>query len=413
MRSIKFFQRSILTFFALFAILSTTSCASGTKPFGVIFTRADSENGLDTYMDIYKITDNTQGQIEQLTFTPTIGEYYFFASPDGTTLVFRTEWYSAFDEPESELALEIPRSVYMLDTVTKKLTNITDLLADDKYHVVMKDFSMDWSLDQKQFMVIENKETDDKFESFLKFMDVDGKNRKEISIPNAGEPLSFVQSAKWSPDGKKILLMQGFGILTKARMTNPGDALLVYDIESKDIKKLTNYTDACTQAKWSPNSQQIVMSCSFEPVIPDGPDGRGPDTIRIFDIAKPDQAYEHIGFSPCYDPSWSPNGKQIVFVCDKGPQPQGPFDKTPPKKGLFVVNANGTEFREVDLGDLGNLPGRIFDPTWTPDGTQIVYVAGAENYQTQIYSINLDGSNQVMLTKEEASYRVISVYPVP
>ena len=34
---------------------------------------------------------------------------------------------------------------------------------------------------------------------------------------------------------------------------------------------------------------------------------------RILDAEHPGQPYERIGFSPCYDPSWSPDGKKIVF----------------------------------------------------------------------------------------------------
>ena len=395
MRSFKISRISTFMLLSLFAIFSVTSCASGTKPFGVIFTREDSNE----HLDIYKISDNAQGKIEQLTFTPTIGEFIHSASPDGTVIVFLTERYGASDNTPSDLAIERPRAAYMLDTVTKELTDITAVV-DDDYRIIAYDFSMDCSPDQKQFMVVKSKKVDDKLEIFLKFMDYEGKNRKEVSVPIAGD-LSAFQSAKWSPDGRKILLVQ-LPIGVEAESANPDWALLVYEVESKNIKQLTSYADDCAQEKWSPNSQQIVVSCSKKPLNSGMPDTSGSETIRIFNVENPGQTYGYGGFSSCYHPSWSPDGTKIVFVCEKMPK----------QTGIFIFNADGSGFREMNLGNAASLI--IFrNPTWSPDGTQIVYVAGAGNYQTQIYSINLDGSNQVMLTKEEASYRVRSVYPVP
>lgn len=379
-----------LLFQYMLIFLILTGCASKPSRFGVVFT--------NNHLDIYQIPDNTQSKVEQLTFTPTIGEYGSLVSKGGDKIVFEAG-YTALDENTSELDIEKSQHVYLLDTSSKKLIDITNIL-EDKYAQVGPDFFMDWSPDQKQFMVIANEGGGYEIKSFLEFVDLDGKNRKQIFIPTTGRTPSLIQTAKWSPDAEKVVLTQGV-IGVKQQWENPGSAILIYDIESGKLTQLTDYKDGCLPGRWSPTSQQIVATCSYSP--PYNAEGvSGPETVRILDIDKPGQPYEHIAFSSCYDPSWSPDGKQIVFVCDKGTD----------QAGLFIINSDGNGIREVKLGDLGT-PAVLKNPTWSPDGTQIVYVAGNDSEHTNIYSVHPDGSNNYPLTSQEDFYSVISVYPLP
>ncbi|GEM_PF-5713714 len=83
-------------------------------------------------------------------------------------------------------------------------------------------------------------------------------------------------------------------------------------------------------------------------------------------------------------PSWSSNGKQIVFVSSKENNDD-----------LFVINADGSGLRQ-----LTNTPERETEPTWSPDGTLIAYVR-KEGYlflDSHIYSITLDGRQVRQLT---------------
>jgi len=384
----KFTKKILLLFQYMLIFLILTGCTSKSSRFGVIFT--------NNHLDIYRIPDNTQSKVEQLTFTPTIGEYGLLVSKNGDKIVFSTDFFSSLEIKPSELAIEELRHIYLLDTASKKLIDITNVL-ENKYAQVGPDFFMDWSSDQKQFMVIIDEGGGYEIKSFLEFMDLDGKNRKQIFIPTTGKIPSLIQTAKWSPDAEKVVLTQGV-IGVKQQWENPGIAILIYDIESGKLTQITDYKDGCLPRGWSPTSQQIVATCSYSP--PYNAEGiSGPDTVRIFDIEKPDQPYEHIAFSPCYDPSWSPDGKQLAFVCDKG------SDLT----GLFIANSDGNGIREVKLGNFVVLK----EPTWSPDGTQIVYVAGSDYEHTNIYLVYPDGSNNHPLTNQEAYYSIVSVYPLP
>ncbi len=74
-------------------------------------------------------------------------------------------------------------------------------------------------------------------------------------------------------------------------------------------------------------------------------------------------------------PSWSPDGKWIVFSADD--LSYGVIGK----EDLYIVGSDGTGLRRLTYG------GYSLDPTWSPDGQWIAYVA---NYS--IYLIHPDGS---------------------
>ncbi|HEY9152933.1 MAG TPA: hypothetical protein VIN60_08625, partial [Anaerolineales bacterium] len=284
----------------------------------------------------------------------------------------------------SELATEELRHIYLLDTASKKLVDITNILT--KYSMVGDWFNMDWSPDQKQFVVIDGG---------LELMNFDGTNKKDISIPSLGENPN-IKYGEWSPDGKKLALILGNSPETPQ---HHGLALLIYDLGSGKISQLADYAEGCYIVKWSPTAQQVAATCAD--TIP-YTDMVGPDTVRIFSTENPGQPYEHLAMSTCYDPSWSPDGKQLAFACDKGTN----------QTELFIINSDGNGIRDVKLGNLGS-PAFIRYPVWSPDGTQIIYEAGTDYQHTNIYSVNIDGSNNHPLTHQTDGYQIVAVYPVP
>ena len=71
-------------------------------------------------------------------------------------------------------------------------------------------------------------------------------------------------------------------------------------------------------------------------------------------------------------PSWSPDGKQLVFTtpCDGN-------QELYPGAALFTINADGT-----NLTPLPSVFGGDFDPAWSPDGKKIAFTSIRDNGRT-------------------------------
>lgn len=376
-------KRILIFLLCLFGITALTNCAPKSNRFGVVFT--------NDYADIYRIPDNTKREVEQLTYTPNVGEYPFLVSKNGEKIIFEVGLTGNAEERQ--------QNVYVLDTSSKEITNITNVFTT--YAMVSHDFSADWSPDEKQFVTVDYGGSGYEIESFLALIDFNGENRREIPIPTPKDIPSLIQSAEWSPDGKKFVLTRGV-IGLEQQQQNPGSAILVYYLESGNLVQITDYLDGCLPRGWSPDSKKIVTTCS--PNFPYMNENASflPETVRIFDVENPGQPYEHIAFTSCENPSWSPDGKQIAFVCNKDEN----------HKGLFIVNSDGNGIHEIKLGSSGN-PAVLNTPIWSPDGKQIVYVAGDDYKQTNIYSIYLDDSSNHILTNQDDVYRLVAVYSSP
>jgi TolB protein len=106
--------------------------------------------------------------------------------------------------------------------------------------------------------------------------------------------------------------------------------------------------------------------------------------------------------SDCIEaPSYSPDGKLIAFdarwgsvECEPYPAPPEPLS---PAKNIFIMSASGGEVRQVTKEPHVE----DSDPGFSPSGDQIVFSRSA-NRQTQIYTINTDGSGLHQLTTGRA-----------
>ena len=77
------------------------------------------------------------------------------------------------------------------------------------------------------------------------------------------------------------------------------------------------------------------------------------------------------------DPSWSPDHSKIVFTTGRG---------------ILIMNADGSGLRGL-TGVQGDR-----EPSFTPDGQKVVFVEDAAK-QSDIVSVNLDGSNRQVLLR--------------
>ena len=95
-------------------------------------------------------------------------------------------------------------------------------------------------------------------------------------------------------------------------------------------------------------------------------------------------------------PSWSPDGSQLVFISPclrRVDSPRESYTDT----SLFLINADGTGLKQ-----LTNVPGADFEPDWSPDGKQIAFTSIREGNK-EIYLLDVDSLAAIRLTQPDVN----------
>jgi hypothetical protein len=197
-------------------------------------------------------------------------------------------------------------------------------------------------------------------------------------------PDMFLGCALWSPDDAR-LACEGFGL---------SDPSLngIYTVRSSDGGDLQRVTvnpggDDCP-SDYSPSGNRIVFTRESETtprtVYTVRPDGSG---LRQISPAG-------LNVNLC-NGSWSPQGNEILLSAH-----QPSFDY---HSSMWVLHANGTGLRRIPAPDCGGLnadPAGVgcFNPSWSPDGTKIVFGRQVDDQPRDIYTVNADGSGLFQVT---------------
>lgn len=156
----------------------------------------------------------------------------------------------------------------------------------------------------------------------------------------------------WSPDRQWIAF---------ARSDGTGLYKLAFMNVSSRAVMVQGGNASCYQPTWSPNGTQVVFVCHDE--------ARRTQTLRRADFSNGEiRNVSAVTSAPANAdyPDWSPTGEWIAF---SGYYPQGDG------LGVFIVHPDGTSRRKVST-----FPDRAFQgPSWSPDGERLVYAAACGN----------------------------------
>ena len=222
-------------------------------------------------------------------------------------------------------------------------------------------------------------------------------NTSDLFVMKAdgSEQMSLVRgsSATWSPDSKKISFHGSASGTARPINLLPGAATTDSDIFVMNVddflkkrarpKNITNNPAAIDDdPDWAPSGNQIIFTSH---AVTDNTDNHVTAEIYMIDAdgtGKPTRLTNNAEEERA--PSWSPDGKRIVFMCRRGGS----------DLEICVMNSDGTGQVQLTDNTIGDLT-----PSWSPDGKKIVFhrrIGGRGQFQ--LILINADGTGEKQLT---------------
>lgn len=194
--------------------------------------------------------------------------------------------------------------------------------------------------------------------------------------------------ATWSPDGTRIAFSSQRGGLN--------GEIYVMNADGSGLKRVTNSGASWRQSfqpVWSPDGTRIAFSSDALSY---------PNVHQIFVVdasvtEAPPSFWTRITNNDERDliAQWSSDGTRISFI--RGHRWYSDHD-------VYVMNADGS-----GATNLSNDPNRYDSfPSWSPDGSEMVWTKRGSDGYWQVWKMNADGTNPVQLTFDEPYVAVTS-----
>lgn len=365
-------RKAIPIIFLMIALFINSCMASPpNEKIGIIF-----EAKINGAQDIYRISNLESQEVERITFTPNDFESYLLVSDDGK--------YAAF-------VIHGPDKASAWDTYKLDLGSLDTTLLNTRESGLPPTYPLGWAIGKYQILV-----PDYQGEALYK-INLENESVEEVDLPSQRQIRPT--HCQYSYD-KKLIACDLF-----YKWANPIISSYIYVPESKVEIQLGDSNEFCFQPEWSPAEDKILLRCL------------SPDTdtshIYLYEVVQGDTIYAQEIMNVTYArPSlgmradayaWAPDGEYFITVnCTISGSDH-----------LFTIfNADGTLNKYLSPKKMPD-DMIITDVAWSPDGQNILYIAGKDEEALNIYMMNADGSGNYALTTEPSNYSNLWVYSKP
>ncbi|MDQ3812994.1 MAG: DPP IV N-terminal domain-containing protein [Armatimonadota bacterium] len=226
-------------------------------------------------------------------------------------------------------------------------------------------------------------------------MDSDGTHLRQLTFASEAERY---RAPHWSPDGTRLV----FALLVFG--ANSGQDIFIMNADGSAIRRVTNrQSPPAVSPVWSPDGNRIAFVSSFTgPPTPSSPLGVVHPAIFVVNIDGSGllnlTGEQNVPAAPGAPPvndfggiAWSPNGARIAFTAGFGGTKYGGSTSD-----IYSINVDGSNLVLLTRDKVSA------DPSFSPDGRKIAFARGLPYFGGEIYTMNSDGSEPKPLTNSPA-----------